>query len=246
MAINEKASRDATSKAPVLVYSVNQGGFAHRATAAAAARSRCAHAAAAAAAAATNAAAAAHRRARGDSSGSGALTGTLVPLRTPPPPSSLRRVALTGSRPAPESRLPPGAWGQQWSPMPRPLRPLPKCRWPEAREPCRTRSPQPRAQRRQVKNSQSKCRTARRPPPCRGRRRGRRSHRRRAELRLALFAPFKRFSILPPNLHLHIFIDMGADTEAVCPYCSTLYKHNPKLGLTESIPADAHWHDQAA
>ena len=33
-----------------------------------------------------------------------------------------------------ESRLPPGAWGEQWSPMTRPLRPLPKCRWPEARE----------------------------------------------------------------------------------------------------------------
>ena len=42
MAINEQASRDATSKAPVLVC----------ATAAAAARSRCAHAAAAATAAA--------------------------------------------------------------------------------------------------------------------------------------------------------------------------------------------------
>jgi len=63
MAINEQATRDATSKAPVLVYSVNQDGWP---TAAAAARSRCAHAAAAdAAAAATTAAAAAHRRARG-------------------------------------------------------------------------------------------------------------------------------------------------------------------------------------
>ena len=51
---------------------------------------------------------------------------------------------------------------------------------------------------------------------------------------------------MPPFDHPHIFIDMGADTEAVCPYCSTLYKHNPKLGLTESIPANAHWHDQAA
>jgi len=68
---------------------------------------------------------------------------------------------LTGSRPAPESRLPPGAWGQQFSPMPRPLRPLPKCRWPEARESCQTRCPQLRAPRRQVKKSQSRCRTAR-------------------------------------------------------------------------------------
>ena len=69
MAINEQASRDATSKAPVLVYSVGWMArlVAHRATAAAAARSRCAHAATAAAATArsrcahaSTAAAAAH------------------------------------------------------------------------------------------------------------------------------------------------------------------------------------------
>lgn len=57
---------------------------------------------------------------------------------------------------------------------------------------------------------------------------------------------FMCIGALPPFDHPHVFIDMGADTEAVCPYCSTLYKHNPKLGLTESIPANAHWHDQAA
>ena len=63
------------------------------------------------------------------------------PLETRKPASGGRRSAgrahflrLAGSRHALESRLPPGAWGQQWSPMPRPLRPLPKCRWPEARE----------------------------------------------------------------------------------------------------------------
>ncbi len=50
----------------------------------------------------------------------------------------------------------------------------------------------------------------------------------------------------PPFDHPHIFIDMGADTEAVCPYCSTLYKFNPKLALTESFPADAAWQDKAA
>mgnify|MGYP000517656701 CR=1 FL=1 len=26
---------------------------------------------------------------------------------------------------------------------------------------------------------------------------------------------------------------LAADAEAICPYCSTLYRHNPKLGLTE-------------
>ena len=50
----------------------------------------------------------------------------------------------------------------------------------------------------------------------------------------------------PPFDHPHIFIDMGSDTEAVCPYCSTLYKFNPRLGASESNPALAAWHDKAA
>ena len=57
---------------------------------------------------------------------------------------------------------------------------------------------------------------------------------------------FMCIGALPPFDHPHVFIDMGADAEAICPYCSTLYKHNPKLAPTESIPANAHWHDQAA
>jgi uncharacterized Zn-finger protein len=50
----------------------------------------------------------------------------------------------------------------------------------------------------------------------------------------------------PPFDHPHIFIDMGADTETVCPYCSTLYRFNPKLRPEESIPAQAAWTDRAA
>lgn len=50
----------------------------------------------------------------------------------------------------------------------------------------------------------------------------------------------------PPYDHPHIFIDMGADKETVCPYCSTLYKYNPSLAATESRPANALWTDKAA
>jgi uncharacterized Zn-finger protein len=50
----------------------------------------------------------------------------------------------------------------------------------------------------------------------------------------------------PPFDHPHIFIDMGAETETVCPYCSTLYKYNTDLGPEESIPAQAAWTDKAA
>ncbi len=40
----------------------------------------------------------------------------------------------------------------------------------------------------------------------------------------------------PPFDHPHIFIDLGASGERVCPYCSTLYRHNPRLHGTESNP----------
>jgi uncharacterized Zn-finger protein len=50
----------------------------------------------------------------------------------------------------------------------------------------------------------------------------------------------------PPHDHPHIFIDMGDDKETVCPYCSTLYKYNDRLGATESRPANALWTDEAA
>ena len=45
----------------------------------------------------------------------------------------------------------------------------------------------------------------------------------------------------PPFDHPHIFIDMGADDEAVCPYCSTVYKHDPKLKGGDSNPAEARY-----
>lgn len=57
---------------------------------------------------------------------------------------------------------------------------------------------------------------------------------------------FMCIGALPPFDHPHVFIDMGADSEAICPYCSTLYKFNAKLGPTDSVPPNAHWHDQAA
>ncbi len=33
----------------------------------------------------------------------------------------------------------------------------------------------------------------------------------------------------PPFDHPHIFIDLGSDDEAVCPYCSTLFKYEASL-----------------
>jgi uncharacterized Zn-finger protein len=33
----------------------------------------------------------------------------------------------------------------------------------------------------------------------------------------------------PPFDHPHIFIDMGSDVEAICPYCSTRFVYDGKL-----------------
>ena len=51
---------------------------------------------------------------------------------------------------------------------------------------------------------------------------------------------------LPPFDHPHVFLDMGAADEIVCPYCSTLYKFNDGLEPSEARPAGAAWHDEAA
>ena len=33
----------------------------------------------------------------------------------------------------------------------------------------------------------------------------------------------------PPFDHPHIFIDMGTESEAICPYCSTLFRYDASL-----------------
>ena len=50
----------------------------------------------------------------------------------------------------------------------------------------------------------------------------------------------------PPFDHPHIFIDMGADTEIVCSYCSTLYRYNPSLHADETRPEGCAFHPKAA
>lgn len=41
-----------------------------------------------------------------------------------------------------------------------------------------------------------------------------------------------------PFDHPHVFLDMGADTQVLCPYCSTLYVYDTRLQPTESDPAE--------
>ncbi len=50
---------------------------------------------------------------------------------------------------------------------------------------------------------------------------------------------FECIGARPPFDHPHVFLDMGDDNELVCPYCSTLYKHDNSLAAGESRPAEA-------
>lgn len=50
----------------------------------------------------------------------------------------------------------------------------------------------------------------------------------------------------PPLDHPHVYLDLGEDTEKVCPYCSTLFRYNPTLHGRETIPADVAYHPKAA
>ena len=44
----------------------------------------------------------------------------------------------------------------------------------------------------------------------------------------------------PPFDHPHVFLDMGEDSQVLCPYCSTLFVHDPRLAADESDPTDCY------
>ena len=50
----------------------------------------------------------------------------------------------------------------------------------------------------------------------------------------------------PPFDHPHIFIDLGHESEAVCPYCSTLYRYNSSLRAGEAQPPECVWQETTA
>lgn len=40
----------------------------------------------------------------------------------------------------------------------------------------------------------------------------------------------------PPYDHPHVYLDMGADGEILCPYCSTVYQYDGSLAATDTEP----------
>lgn len=49
---------------------------------------------------------------------------------------------------------------------------------------------------------------------------------------------FKCIGATPPFDHPHEFLDMGDESEIVCPYCSTLFRHDPEFTPDQVEPAD--------
>jgi uncharacterized Zn-finger protein len=43
---------------------------------------------------------------------------------------------------------------------------------------------------------------------------------------------------LPPFDHPHVFLDMGDRDEIICPYCSTLFRHDAGLGPRAARPPE--------
>ncbi|MEO0810080.1 MAG: zinc-finger domain-containing protein [Pseudomonadota bacterium] len=50
---------------------------------------------------------------------------------------------------------------------------------------------------------------------------------------------FKCMGARPPYDHPHVYLDMGADSQIICPYCSTLYIYDARLATNETEPAGA-------
>jgi uncharacterized Zn-finger protein len=50
----------------------------------------------------------------------------------------------------------------------------------------------------------------------------------------------------PPFDHPHVFLDMGSDSEKVCPYCSTLYRYDATLKANETRPDGCLYLNRAA
>jgi len=53
---------------------------------------------------------------------------------------------------------------------------------------------------------------------------------------------FMCIGALPPFDHPHIYIDLGDEDEAICAYCSTVYRFDRNLHPTESLPPGCRYH----
>jgi uncharacterized Zn-finger protein len=57
---------------------------------------------------------------------------------------------------------------------------------------------------------------------------------------------FMCIGALPPFDHPHVYLDMGSDTQAICPYCSSLFIYEPSLKHGDANPQECVWHGENA
>ncbi len=57
---------------------------------------------------------------------------------------------------------------------------------------------------------------------------------------------FQCMGARPPHDHPHVYLDMGSDSEIICPYCSTIYVYDPELSATKSDPPNCIFQADAA
>ena len=48
---------------------------------------------------------------------------------------------------------------------------------------------------------------------------------------------FQCMGARPPHDHPHVYLDMGAENQILCPYCSTLFVHDARLVPAATEPA---------
>ena len=57
---------------------------------------------------------------------------------------------------------------------------------------------------------------------------------------------FQCVGALPPFDHPHVYLDIGKESDIVCPYCSTHYIYNSRLAPGTSEPLSAVYHAELA
>jgi uncharacterized Zn-finger protein len=57
---------------------------------------------------------------------------------------------------------------------------------------------------------------------------------------------FQCMGAKPPFDHPHVYLDMGDETDIICPYCSTLYRYDPTLGPNKARPPECAYTEDVA
>ncbi len=54
---------------------------------------------------------------------------------------------------------------------------------------------------------------------------------------------FNCIGVSPPDDHPHVYLNMGAADELMCPYCGTHYRYDPRLAPGDAEPRASVFHE---